>query len=100
MTYENFETHSGQNFQVMNPNLPIALYHHHCARLEFGNFFESSPKFFREGGGLDPTFGGPSATESGYSAPEARGLRKNLGFFKQPGTVREGLGFFWKIEFF
>ena len=46
--------------------------------------------FFREGG----------APESVYRPPEARGLRKTLGFFKQLGKVREGLGFFWKFESF
>ena len=33
----------------------------------------------------------------------ARGMRavyKKMGFFKQLGTVREGSGFFWKIELF
>ena len=49
----------------------------HCVRLEFGDFWESSPKFFfRECGGL--TFGVRRPPKVGNRAPRPRGLRKYL----------------------
>ena len=75
----------------------IIAYNHHCARLEFGNLWESSPKFFsaRLGGGEWSHFWGLKALQKWITAHRRCAVYKNFWEFENfwlKNAIKNNLG--------